>query len=205
MMRKKIIVITTALILAVVWGIAYYHANQTPFQVPTEYYAKGDLVDIGRNFFDMADENPEGYKLQVQNAGVMTFSAMLEELGEDEEAVALVDADGYPRPEYVYDVTLRIVNSGNTAGYVLLSRYMLTDKALTLDMNYDLWELLYPEQPGLVALTLDPDSEITIRVPFTASPRNQRKFNNLTNQRISTGEFAMCISEYPVRKMLWIQ
>lgn len=204
-MKKKIVAVVLTVILSAVWGAAYYRANQTPLQADTEYYNKGEIVDIGMNFFDSASENPKGYKLQICSAKVKSIESFLEEQRQPTDIIPLVDEYGYPRPDYVCDLELKIINGNNADGYVLISRYFLADGALTLEMNYDLWSILYPEMEGAVAVTLDKNEEMSIHIPFTASPRSQRRYTERVNQRLPHSKFALCVSEYPVRKMLEIR
>lgn len=201
-MAKKLLPISIFLILSLIWGISYYNANKSPYQVPTEYYSKGDIVDIGMNFYDSSSENPVGYKLQVCNATIKTYRDMLTELGKSDSAVPPIDEYGYPRADYVYDVELKISNENNKDGYLVLSRYLLIDKALTLEINYELWDILLPDVAGAAAITLKPNTEKIIHIPFTPTGRSQRHYRDTTNQRILNSNFALCISEYPVRKML---
>lgn len=203
-MVKKLIAAALIIFLSIFWGMSYHRANQSPFQVPTENYPKGSQVDIGMNFFDGTSENPVGYKLQVCSSAVKTYSEMLKELGQDNNAVPLIDEYGYPRPDYVYDVELKVNNDDNTDGYVVISRYMLVDRALVLEMDYALWGMLFPDAQGAAAIKLKPGTEMTIHIPFVPSARSTRLYKDSTNSRMKSDDFSLCISEYPVRKLLEI-
>lgn len=204
---KKILGCMIGCFLIVILFISLGMSNKNSkelFNTPSVYHSTGEEVSIGNNFFDSVSENPDGYTVQICDATVKSIEEYMSEIGVSETSIPLFDEFGYPRTKYVYDVKIKISNDNNTDGFVLISRYMLIDKALVLDMDLELFELRYPDLAGTYAVTLSPHSEYELVLPFTASPGDRLRYENEINSRMLEDKFVLCISEYPIRQLLHV-
>lgn len=199
---KATVFICISAVLFTVWGIAFVNTNNRVRYKPiNEYYALGEAVDIGPNYFDTITENPDGYIIQVNSATLRDYTEYVESLGGkvDEEYYAMM---GVEVPKYVYDVEVTLTNTDNTDGLIYLNRYELQSGALTLPVDYTIWNLLSPQLEGSQVFRLQPGTEEIIHFPFAEQPMNSMVDSEKTNEMIENNEFYLCVSYCPVRKLI---
>lgn len=187
------------IILLVVWFIKFKDTNTLKYKPVIEYYS--GTVDIGNNFFFDADENPDGYSLKVESAKAIKYQDFL-----DFYNIKVSSEDEYyTKPEYVYDLEITVTNNYNTDGYIFAGKYCLYNNSLQLPINHELWNLIAPEIDGYQVFKVKKGTHITVHLPFTAMPADQLTNSKEVTRRILNEEFYLCISEFPVTKMLSLE
>lgn len=187
--------------LLAIWGISFANANNVPYRPMSEYYKIGNDLEIGLNFFDVAAENPDGYIIRVNNATVRDYRTYYKSLSGtvDEESFTSIGASV---PKYVYDVEVTLTNTYNTDGLIYLNRYELQCGAMTMPVDFEIWNLLTPQLEGNAVFRLKPGTTEVIHFPFVEQPMNSMAAPEKTNKTIETGTFYLCVSYCPTRKLI---
>lgn len=208
-LKRKIIiaVLSTLACLAglAYWGVAFYHTNHLPYQIPDEIYQSGDLVSLGSNYFISPEENPDGYSVQVNDAKLLTYQQLFEQYNLDYHEYSRLDEYGNIESNYVYDIELNISNKDNTTGYIFFGRYLLVDKSLTLFYDSTIQALVYPEFADVGSLKLEPGTSKTLHFFFTPSTGAVQKRVRKVEKMLTEDVFSLCVSEFPARLLIKIK
>ena len=105
-------------------------------------------------------------------------------------------------PKYVYDVEVTLTNTNNTDGLIYLNRYELQCGAMTMPVDFEIWNLLAPQLEGNAVFRLKPGTTEVIHFPFVEQPMNSMTDPEKTNKTIETGTFYLCVSYCPTRKLI---
>jgi len=129
-MKKKLIAIILTVCLLISFGVRLFVVNHDVEKTKILKYSKNEVVPVGKNFFDKADEIVDGYTVKVLDSWIVPTKQYLVEKGERED---LIDTSIM---QYIYMVKVEFVNEYNDfAGKkgIDLQRYMLrgTDYILT--------------------------------------------------------------------------
>lgn len=200
---KFLIPCAAAAVALSVWGVSFARANDLKYKPVTEIYETGEVVDIGKNYFDSVQENVDGYTIRVNGAVIRDYKTYIESLGGEIDYEEYAEM-GVAPPKYVYDVEVTMTNSDNTEGRINLNWYELQDMSLTLPIDFTLWNLLAPQIAGSSVFTLKQNSEAVIHFPFVEQPMNGMVDEDATNKMIENDTFYLCVSHYPVRKLIRI-
>lgn len=184
-------------LLSIIYIDKLSKVNAAAYRVPTEQYQCGIPVEIGPNFFFDASENPEGYEVTVLSFDLLSKSEYEKVHGVSLESLNIEVGD------YLFDVEITFKNVSNyTNGHIYLRKYSLFSGALELPINYDVLSLVNPELAKVSGFSLDPAAEVTLNLPFTAMEATLLSNASLVNHFMQNRTFYLCISEFPIRKIV---
>lgn len=171
--------------------------NNVAYKVATEQYQCGIPVAIGSNFFFDASEDPEGYEVTVLSSDLLSRSEYEKVHGVSLETLNVEIGD------YLFDVRVSFKNVNNYSnGHIFLRKYSLYSGALELPINYDILNLINPKLSQLSGFSLEPEAELTVQLPFTAMEAASLSNSVLINDKMQNEKFYLCISEFPIRKII---
>ena len=106
------------------------------------------------------------------------------------------------RPEYVYDVEIKFVNTDNEDGTIdMFDTLLVNGKELMLRADEYLWDEMYPQLAGSYSFRLRTNTEKVFHIPFVVesvySKRNP-------NEKIKKQNMSIVISQYPEKKVIEI-
>ena len=201
MKRKKIVIIFSLLLLSMLCCSRIYILNSTCEKPEIEIYESNVSVPVGENFYANASEDLDGFEFNVHNARIYTYEQYLDEFDLNNDSAS--KSEGYT-PQYVYDVevTIRNVYNNNTdpqAAAINLVTTVLKSSNHQIQVNGELFSMLYPQLKGAYGFKLRPESEMTFHFPYTAI----KEYDDTCDRNYyETEEFYLLISMYPVEKMI---
>lgn len=187
------------LLVLTLWGFRVYHINVGIEEQKTEVYQIGEVVSLGEDFYFSSTECIDGYEISVLSAKLMTYQEFVKEHGEREDYIE----DEWMRPKYVYDVEVEIWNRNfeedNSRGInmVVLTLNSIND---VMQVNDDLFTLLYPHLDAAWGFALRPESSMVMHLPYGTS--GYQKYD--TYEGIDGKEWYLLLSMYPVKKMILV-
>lgn len=206
--RKSAFAVLSVLVCLIAltsWLAAFYHTNHLPYQIPDKIYKAGDWVPLGSNYFVSADENPDGYSVQVNSAELLTYQQLFEQYDLDSHEYSRLDEYGNVKSNYVYDVELTISNMDNTTGCIFFGRYLLIDQSLTLFYDSTIQAIVYPEFADVGSLKLEPGASKTFHFFFTPSTGAIQKNARKVEKMLAEDTFSLCVSEFPTRLLIKLE
>ena len=204
---RKLILFLSVLFLSVAFiTICIYSAVQTnhrKISQQVEVYSVGETVELGENFFSFASENPDGYSIAVNRVELVEYEPFLKSFGMTPEDFGFTGA--YTAPEYTYLLHVTITNTENEEGALMAINYALYNNALKIPVDFSLWGLMDERFTGEAGFRLRPNTQVEITIPFTPMPLDSGTDNTALSQRMEAGEFYFCVSEFPIRKMIFLK
>lgn len=167
---KRILIAVIAILLLIAWIARFYILNRESEKTHIKIYNTGDVAPIGKNFCETGNEDNEGYEFIVKGGTVKTLEEFLNENGKDADYLQEI-SPGTFEPSYVYllEVVVRNVGNTNQKGFSLVGMPLVTDN-LQIQVHDELFDLLYPKLEGAYGFAVRPDTEMTMYLPFAATP-----------------------------------
>lgn len=158
----------------------------------------GETVPLGEDFFHAADENMEGYSIQVKKATLYAYQEFADQMNltlpEKQEDIF--------RADYVYDLEVTVFNEGNEEGGVDLFNTRLAGPDFRMMVDTTLWELLYPQLGGSYSFGIRSDTQMDFHFPFAIETDFEQK--EFDRHFLETQPFELTLSNYPTKKMIHI-
>ncbi len=196
-MMKKIAAIVIAVCLAAGWGIRVYHVNRNLKKSVVKVYDKGQVVPIGKDFFDKSTEDMDGYTVKVLDSELVSSKDFLTRY---KERSGLLGKD----VDYLYVIKIAVKNEYNMRGEetgIDLFQYMLQGTDYVLRINDIAYKLTMPNMDGNLAFSLRRGKEpMEFILPFEVMTRSYTTVDHL---KADTPK--LVVSQYPNKKMLKIK
>ena len=190
---RRIAILTLAVVLAAGWAVRF-HAVNTELELPEiQVFRSGEEVPVGKDFFDYADEDMDGYTITVLGAELSPVQDFLEKYDSTEKRELLGHFT-----DYVYEVRISVANRYNphvNQKGISLLRYVLqgTDYVLTLDG--DCFMMANPDMPG-TAFSIRRETTMDMTLTFGVLSR-------VTSLRhLAEDPPKLQITQYPHQKMI---
>ena len=200
---NRIIIIASAIILVlliVLWIVQFNITNSKAIPQLVEYYEPGEYVEIGDNFYVDAVEQLDGYSIRVNGAKLVNYKDYIENNGGTVDMSVITE--DYPMPQYSILLDITIKNENNTEGSLMVLKYMLYERALTIPVDFQIWQLIDENFDGYPFLRLVENTEADMIIPFSPNTHDTGTNEGELERRMEEEDFYFCISEFPVRKMI---
>lgn len=190
--NRKFLIILFVLVLAAIFRITA--VNLYALNEKHELYTMDEWVSLDGDFVSSASESTNGYYICVTNARVFSYEEYMKECG--------VPEDQLPTDirSPVIELEVKIRNQGNTDGFLSLGWFSLLNENKTI---YNYYKDAYAALKNLLldgasGITIKPDTEMTIYLPFTM----QYGAENLSilDEKSQTNVYYFTVSRYPTRK-----
>ena len=204
---KKIGILAGAICLLVVAGLWVWRFQITEeerVQISNNVYSAGEAVPFGENFFWSSSENPDGYTITVDSAQTWDVREFLEENGASWEEVYPETVNVLSPSEVVYLVTATVTNESNEDGMVQFSNFVMTSGSILLQLDGTLNNYSAPELANAGSFVLPVGKSRTFTFAFTPDSATVASDAKALYQRMETGEFYLCISLVPERRLIRI-
>lgn len=204
---KKIGILAGAICLLVVAGLWVWRFQITEeerVQISNNVYSAGEAVPFGENFFWSSSENPDGYTITVDSAQTWDVREFLEENGASWEEVYPETENVLSPSEVVYLVTATVTNESNEDGMVQFSNFVMTSGSILLQLDGTLNNYSAPELANAGSFVLPVGKCRTFTFAFTPDSATVASDAKALYQRMETGEFYLCISLVPERRLIRI-
>lgn len=204
---KKIGILAGAICLLVVAGLWVWRFQITEeerVQISNNVYSAGEAVPFGENFFWSSSENPDGYTITVDSAQTWDVREFLEENGASWEEVYPETENVLSPSEVVYLVTATVTNESNEDGMVQFSNFVMTSGSILLQLDGTLNNYSAPELANAGSFVLPVGKSRTFTFAFTPDSATVASDAKALYQRMETGEFYLCISLVPERRLIRI-
>lgn len=195
---KTIIICTFTVTLISLWAFRFYSVNQNVASPTTKIYAQGEVVPYENDFFHRDDESRNGYEITVVSATLMTYKKFVTLHNKTEEYIS----SDKIHPVYIYDIEISVKNNNTqddtTKGIDLINTRLVTTND-SMQVNEDLFDLLYPDLSGQFGFSLRPESEMIFHLPYATYE------SDLTEKKILSKDWYLLISMYPTKKMIRVK
>ncbi len=159
-----------------------------------ELYHMDEWVPLDGDFVSSASESTSGYYICVSGARVFSYGEYMKECG--------VPNDQLPESirSSVIELEVKIRNQGNTNGFLSLGWFALLNENKTVYNYYkDAYAALKnPLLDGASGVTIQPDTEITIYLPFTMQYGAENY--SILDENDTNNVYYFDVSRYPTRK-----
>lgn len=198
--KKRILGIMLALCLTAAWLLRVITLNISAERVETVIYEMHEPVLLEEDFFYNGDDVAAGYEITVESAQIRSYEEYIAEYG---GTIDLIPEER--RPEYVYDVEIRIRNynkeDSNSTGFNLISCRLQAVND-TMQVSDELFGLLYPHLEGTFGFSLRPETEMTMHLPYIRS-YVMDKYDSY--EKMKNRQYYMLLSMYPVKRMIAVE
>lgn len=204
-MKKAIAIISAILVIAAAVKITLL--NKDAQRPEIEYYDMGQTVEIGDNYFEMHDENMNGYSVSVLSVEILKTDDFLKKHNIDKSS--LKTDPNMPEemkyvPNCIYDLELKIKNSGsNNAKGISLYNMVLVANDKILKVDDKLWAAMYPHVAGVIGIALKENTEEIIHFPYAVTYSDHIN-SFVTDDMIYNEKFELILSKYPIEKRIKI-
>ncbi len=179
------------------WGVRVYQLNAGIEKLQTVRYAMGEQVEFGDDYYYHPSESLAGYDITVQSATLMSYRDFVEAHG---ETVDYMPEES--RPYYVYDIVVLLHNknteANQTAGISFIDMALETTDDF-VQVNNDLFALLYPDLEGAMGYALRPDSSAIMHMPYAFGHPSGKKW---AYEEILSKNWYLRLSLYPTKKLI---
>ena len=191
---KRIIIILLIIAILSAWGVGFYTVNSQSDKQVVKIYNTGDIVAIGDNFCQTANEDSNGYEFTVIGGTVKTTEQFLKDNGKEPDYLHKLNPKGFV-PGYVYLLEVKVRNVGNTnqKGFSLVGMPLVTSN-LQLQVHDAMFDILYPKLAGFYGFAVRPDTEMIMYLPYAAT-KSIDKYCNY--DYLTSEQFSFVISWFP--------
>ena len=190
------------LVIAGLWIWRFQITEKERVQTTDMIYSAGEAVPFGENFFWSNSENPNGYTITVDSAQTRNVREFLEENGSSWEEVYPETEEALPLSEMVYLITATVKNESNKDGKVQFGNFMMTSGSILLQLDGTLNNFSAPELANAGSFVLPVGKSRTFTFAFTPDSATVAADAKSLYQRMETGEFYLCISLVPERRLI---
>ena len=206
--RNKLILIISSVLLVlsvIVWAVMFYNTNKNAYKQEVEYYEMGEFVEVGDDFFYVAEDNCNGYSVRVNKARLVDFKEYVEGNGGE------VNPDSYsvdfPMPKYLVELDITVKNENNTDGHVDLRNFKLNRGSMSMSIDFQVLGLVEEFFTGYTGFMLVENSEADMKLVFT--PQSLGLSQGLdfdgVNRALEEDDFNLSVTEWPVRKVIKVK
>lgn len=189
MMKNKLIyIITTLIIISISARIIYINVNKE--SIKAENIAKGDIAEIGDNFFDSSDELMNGYSVKILSSEIVKADDYLKKYGHS------VDEQFYDDLSYYYIVRVSVRNKNNSyvgEKGINFQRWYIEGSDYILRIEDYAYSLANSIEGNSLSISLREDSEMEFELPFYVFSESH-SYNKLKNDFSN-----LVITDYPVK------
>ena len=202
-MKKKAIIISLCSVVFVAWIFGVVYTNVRAQRPVVKTYSMNEAVPYESDYFRRSDNILKGYTVTVLSSEILPYDEYAEKYNIDLPETG-TDEFGNPiyRPEYVYDVEAKFVNTDNVDGGVdMFDTLLVNGDALMLRTDADLWDKMYPQLAGSYSFRLHPNTEMVFHIPFTVESVYSERY---PIEKVKKEQMSLVISQYPVKKVIEI-
>lgn len=192
---KKILTIVAAILLAIGWSVRFYAVNQNVDTSVLQIFPKGEEVPVGKDFFNYADEEMNGYTVTVLDSKLYSAADFLQEYNAADQAELLGT-----HTDYIYSVRVCIANRDNPyTGQkgISLQQYALQGTDYILSFEDTCYQIANPDMPG-ASFSLQQGTSIELMLTFDVISQNT------DIKHLSDDPPKLLITQYPHQKMIEI-
>ncbi len=189
-MMKKIIKVILPIIMLLVLNLRIYMVNNKAEKSISEKITKGDIAQIGDNYFETDDEMMNGYSVKVLDSEIVKADEYLEKFGHS------IDEQMYSDLEYYYIVSVSIRNDDNQyvgEKGIDFGRWYLQGDDYILRVEDFAYSLCNTTVGGSLSISLRENSEMTFILPFYMFSGTH------SFKKISANAPELVITDYPVK------
>lgn len=193
MKMKKLLIIFAILILSIGWGIRFYIVNKDVDAPVIQVYSKGKEVPIGKDFFNYASEDMDGYTVTVLGAELLPVDDFLQKYNAENQAEDLgIFTD------YIYTVRILVANRHNQYNGekgVALQQYVLQGTDYVLSLEDTCYQIANSDMPG-TSFSLREGTSMEMLLTFDV-------ISKITSiQHLLDDSPKLMITQYPHQKMI---
>lgn len=194
--NKKVLVFFLVFVFALACRIVVL--NSCALNEKKETYQMGEWVALDGDFVSSASELTAGYYICVTGAHVFSYEEYMEACGLSDDCLPAEIRSP------VVELEVKIKNQGNTEGFLALGWFALLNESKTIYNYYkdEYAGLKNSLLDGASGITIKPDTEMTIYLPFTMQYGAENR-SLLSEDRISN-VYYFTVSRYPTRKEIKI-
>lgn len=196
-MKKRVFYVLLSLTLISLWSFNVFKTNNSVNIPSKKIYSMGEFVDYGNDFFDKSIEKRNGYSIKVLYAEVIEFDEFLKQ-----NNISIQRDKNTFKPKYIYNVRVIIKNENNTDSGISLLDTTLNSLNDIMQVDFDVFDALYPQLYGAVSFSLKPKTEMEFQLPFVVA---NEEFEKICNYEYLTNKtFYLSLSQYPIEKSIEI-
>lgn len=202
-MKKKVTVISACLVLFVAWLFGVIYTNVRAERPVVKTYYMNENVPYEDDYFRRADNILNGYSATVLGYEIIPYDEYAEKYNIDLPEIKTDEAGNtIYRPEYVYDVEIKFVNTDNEDGTIdMFDTLLVNGKELMLRADEYLWDEMYPQLAGSYSFRLHTNTEKVFHIPFVVESVYSKRY---PIEKIKKQNMSLVISQYPVKKVIEI-
>lgn len=202
-MKKKAVIISLCAVCFAAWIFSVIYTNVRAEKPVVKTYSVNEPVPYESDYFRRSDNILKGYTATVLGSEILPYDAYAEKYNIDLPEAG-TDEFGNPvyRPEYVYDIEVKFVNTDNEDGGIdMFDTLLVNGDALMLRADEYLWDAMYPQLAGSYSFRLRPNTEKVFHIPFVVESVYSKRY---PIEKIKKQQMALVISQYPVKKIIEI-
>jgi len=202
-MKKKVTVISACLVLFVAWLFGVIYTNVRAERPVVKIYYMNENVPYEDDYFRRADNILNGYSATVLGYEIIPYYEYAEKYNIDLPEIETDEAGNtIYRPEYVYDVEIKFVNTDNEDGTIdMFDTLLVNGKELMLRADEYLWDKMYPQLAGSYSFRLRTNTEKVFHIPFVVESVYSKRY---PIEKIKKQNMSLVISQYPEKKVIEI-
>lgn len=192
-MKKKVFIIVIIL-LSALYIFRVYKVNSNLKKETVQVYPKGEVVQVGKNFFGKSIEDMDGYEVTVLDSEIIPTKKFLESHGEDP---SIIDSDF----DYIYSIRILVKNKYNQfvgEKGIDFREYILQGTDYMLTMDSIAYKLANLKMDGQTKMSLNIDD---VGMEFTLTYDISTKLYT-SIEKIEKDPPKLVICQYPEKKML---
>lgn len=177
-MKKKVTVISACLVLFVAWLFGVIYTNVRAERPVVKTYYMNENVPYEDDYFRRADNILNGYSATVLGYEIIPYDEYAEKYNIDLPEIETDEAGNtIYRPEYVYDVEIKFVNTDNEDGTIdMFDTLLVNGKELMLRADEYLWDEMYPQLAGSYSFRLRTNTEKVFHIPFVVESVYSKRY-----------------------------
>lgn len=190
---KKILIICIVVIAAVGWGVRFYTVNKDVDVPVVQIFPKGEEVPVGKDFFNYADEDMDGYTVTVLDAELFPVEDFLHKYDAADQAEILSNFT-----DYIYTVRVCIANRYNPytdQKGISLQQYVLQGTDYILSLEDTCYQIANPDMPG-ASFSLQEGTSMEMTLTFDVMSKTT------SIKHLSDDPPKLLITQYPHQKMI---
>lgn len=194
MISLKKLILFACIGLLIGWCARVYYLYTNSEKATIQIINKGTKVPMGKDFFDMENNQANGYSVKVLKSQILSRNEFLKKYNQKQNALL-------PNVEYLYLVKVTFYNDGNSLGEgggMNLMPFLLCGTNYALPIDSPSYFILNPKIPGL-SFSLRQQTNMTVTIPFAVYTSSN------SYQLIKSNVPKLLISEYPTEKLLKIK
>lgn len=192
-MKKKVFIIVIIL-LSALYIFRVYKVNSNLKKETVQVYPKGEVVQVGKNFFGKSIEDMDGYEVTVLDSEIIPTKKFLESHGEDP---SIIDSDF----DYIYSIRILVKNKYNQfvgEKGIDFREYILQGTDYMLTMDSIAYKLANLKMDGQTKMSLNIDD---VGMEFTLTYDISTELYT-SIEKIEKDPPKLVICQYPEKKML---